>query len=435
MVKTQSSSQPEEMPEAEPGQGSKLPNQSPRSTPSNHSEDKLQSYSKPEWFRGSRFIGGHTSLPLSHSSGHLDSWAQLEENNGAYGSSLVDGYNICDSPEVGCRSLVKAYSSLCLMVPQTPESLLPVDPQTDSLASECSSEGSISSDSFSPDLMSDNNPKCQHHLSHYDHHYGSPYGHAAGRVSSGMGQHSPCGYSVTQRLQKQQGSVLEEHSSVSSHTPPRQHKAATVNIVPHHQRLGNYHGEQPPRLPQTSIAHPHSQNSSFSPNLLTSWEGDLQDSTIYKGSPLNSRRNCSGSTQHPQHRTHWDSNHESPSRPCYDLFSYKSFPPLHGKGWHSHWGQQPPSSHHGLSASSAPPPLQQSLRSITTQRNHLQNERHYSGHLSSGQYQDLRERVFLNLCAIFPPDLVRKVMTKNPHMSDAQELAASILMEKLQHVS
>ncbi|XP_007578474.1 probable ribonuclease ZC3H12C [Poecilia formosa] len=435
MAKSQSSSQPEEMPEADPGQGSKLPNQSPRSAPSDLTEDRLQSFSKPERYKGSHIIGGHTSSGLSHSLGHLDIWAQLEESSGAYSLGLVETYNRCDSPEGGCRSLVKAYSGLRLVVPQTPESLLTTDLQAGSLLSECSSDGSISSDSFSPDSMSDNSPKCQHQLPHYHHHYNGSYGHVASRVSPGMGQHSPYGYSVTQRPQ---ASVSEELPfPVSSHASPRHRKTPSANIVPQHQHLllGNYPGEQPPRLPQTSAAHPHSQNSPFGPNALALWEGDLQDSTTYKGSPVNCRRNYSGSTQHPQHKTHWDSHHEPSTRPCYDLFSYKSFPPLHGKGWHTPWVQQLPSSPHGLSASSVPPPPQQSLRSIATHRSHLQNERHYSGHLSSGQYQDLRERVFINLCAIFPPDLVRKVMAKNPHMTDAQELAASILMEKLQHVS
>uniref|UniRef100_A0A3B5LM24 C3H1-type domain-containing protein n=1 Tax=Xiphophorus couchianus TaxID=32473 RepID=A0A3B5LM24_9TELE len=393
MVTSQSSSQPEEMPEADPGQGSKLPNQSPRSAPSDLTEDRLQGYSKPEVYKGSQVIGGHTSSGLSHSLGHLDSWAQLEESSGVYSLGLVEGYNRCDSPEVGCRSLVKAYSSLRLVVPQTPESLLTADLQAGSLPSECSSDGSISSDSFSPDSMSDNSPKCRHHLPHYHHHYNGSYGHVASRVS---GLHSPYGYSVTQRPQRPPGSVSEElPCSVSSHASPRHRKTPSANIVPQHQHLllGNCLGEQPPRLPQTSAAHPHCQNSPFSPNTSTSWEGDLQNSTMYKGSPVNCRRNYSGSTQHSQHKTHWDAHHEPSTRPCYDLFSYKSFPPLHGKGWHTPWGQS-----------------------------HLQNERHYSG-------------IFVNLCAIFPPDLVRKVMAKNPHMTDAQELAASILMEKLQCVS
>ncbi|XP_035994846.1 probable ribonuclease ZC3H12C isoform X1 [Fundulus heteroclitus] len=432
MGKSQSRCQPEEMPEAEPGHGSKLPNQSPRSAPCELTEDKLQMYSKPEGFKGSSINRGHSSL------GHLDRWPQLEESHGAYGSSLVDSYNRCSSPVVGCRSLVKAYSSLRLMVPETPESNLPAGLQASSLPSDCSSDNSISSNYFPPGPMSDNCPKCQHQLPHYHHHYGGPYGHAASRVSSGMGQHSPCGYSVSQRLQRTQGSVIEElPCSVSSHASPCRRKTTSANILPQHQHplLSNYPGEQPPHLPQTSTSHPHSQNSPFRPNVLTSWEGELQDSAIYKGSPLNTRKNYSGVTRHHQDKTHWDSDHEPSMKPCYDLFSYKSFPPLHGKGWHSPWGQQFPSAPHGVSASSVPPSPQQSLRSNATHKSPPLNERHYSGQFSSGQYQDLRERVFVNLCAIFPTDLVRKVMTKNPHVTDAQELAASILLEKLQQVS
>uniref|UniRef100_A0A3B3IQ01 C3H1-type domain-containing protein n=1 Tax=Oryzias latipes TaxID=8090 RepID=A0A3B3IQ01_ORYLA len=57
-----------------------------------------------------------------------------------------------------------------------------------------------------------------------------------------------------------------------------------------------------------------------------------------------------------------------------------------------------------------------------------------SGPAASGHYRDLRERMFDNLCGIFPPDLVKLVMTRNPHVMDAQELAAAILMEKLQRM-
>ncbi|MEQ2270913.1 hypothetical protein XENORESO_017067 [Xenotaenia resolanae] len=423
MVKSKSSCQPEEMPEVEPGHGSKLPNQSPRSVPSDLTEDKYQMYSKLEGYKGSSIIGGHTLSGGSHSSGHLDKWAQLEESNGPYGSNLVENNNRYNSPEVGCRSLVKAFSGLCLVEPQTPESCLSASLQASSLASDYSSDGSISSDSFSNDSMSDNSPKCQYHPPHYHHHYGDPYGHAASRVSSGMGQQYPYGYSVTQRSQREQGSVI-------SHASPCLHKTTSANILPQQRPLlSNYPGEQPPCLPQTSTAHPHSQNSPLCPSVLTSWEGELQNSTRHKGSPLHSRRNYSGVIQDPQRKTHWESNLEPSIKTCYDLFSYKSFPPLHGKGWHSPWGQQLPSSPNGLSALSVSPPPQQSLRSLNT------HKRHYSGHLSSGQYQDLKERVFVNLCAIFPPDLVKKVMTKNPHVMDAQELAASILMEKLQHGS
>lgn len=44
----------------------------------------------------------------------------------------------------------------------------------------------------------------------------------------------------------------------------------------------------------------------------------------------------------------------------------------------------------------------------------------------------MRENVFVNLCNIFPPELVRVVMVRNPHVMDAQQLAAAILAEKSQ---
>ncbi|KAK7938920.1 hypothetical protein WMY93_002246 [Mugilogobius chulae] len=48
------------------------------------------------------------------------------------------------------------------------------------------------------------------------------------------------------------------------------------------------------------------------------------------------------------------------------------------------------------------------------------------------QYNELRQKLFLNLCSIFPTHLVRLVMTTNPCMLDAQELAAAILLAKSQ---
>ncbi|XP_038158595.1 probable ribonuclease ZC3H12C [Cyprinodon tularosa] len=438
MGKSQSSSQPEEIPEAESGHDSKLTKQRLQSLPSSLMEDKLQMYSKPEGFKERSIIGGHTSFGVSRSSGHLDRWAQPEESSGAYGSNLVKSFNRCSSPEVDCRSLVKAYSGLQLVVPQTPKTVLPAALQANSLPSDCSSDGNISSDSFSPDPMSDNSPKCQHHVPHYHHHYGGLYGHTAGQVSSEMCQHSPYGYSGKQRSQRTQGSVSEEHPClVSSQASPCHRKTASANMLRQHQhpQLSSYQGEQPHHVPQTSTGQPDSQHSPIHPNVLTSWKGELDDSAIYKGSPLSSRKNYSRLSQHPQLKTHCDFDHEPSTWPSYDLFSYRSFPPLYGKVWQYSWEQQPLSSTHGFSNSSVPTPPQQSFRPISTHKAPLVNERHFSGHLSSGQYQDLRERVFVNLCAIFPPDLVRKVMTKNPHVMDAQELAASILMEKLQHVS
>uniref|UniRef100_A0A673ANR8 C3H1-type domain-containing protein n=1 Tax=Sphaeramia orbicularis TaxID=375764 RepID=A0A673ANR8_9TELE len=217
--------------------------------------------------------------------------------------SSAETLNRCESPEVGYSSLVKAYSSLSLTVPQSPERFSPADLRAGSLLSDCSSEEST--DSFSPDPVLDDGPKCRHLHHHY--HCGGPY--PTSRPE--LGQHSPHGPSISQT--KPQGFDVHEkpwHSPWGRHSSPC--------------------GFSAPPIPQVTS----------SPSI-------------------------------PTHKSHP--------------------PPL-------------------------PPPAHQHQKS--------------SG---LGRYQDLRERLFINLCGIFPPDLVRLVMTRNPHMMDAQELAAAILMVKLQH--
>ncbi|GAA6225245.1 probable ribonuclease ZC3H12C [Lates japonicus] len=166
------------------------------------------------------------------------------------------------------------------------------------------------------------------------------------------------------------------------------------------------------------------------------WQGGgLQDSRAYEGSPLNSRRNYSGLNQQPQHQIKWDPHYQQTHKPCYGLFTFQSHPEVHEKDRHSLWGRQAHSSPHGLSKSSLPPLPQLSLPSITSRKSHLPSVHQHQEPPALGRYQDLRERMFVNLCGIFPPDLVRMVMTRNPHVMDAQELAAAILMEKSQHGS
>uniref|UniRef100_I3K2V5 C3H1-type domain-containing protein n=1 Tax=Oreochromis niloticus TaxID=8128 RepID=I3K2V5_ORENI len=48
------------------------------------------------------------------------------------------------------------------------------------------------------------------------------------------------------------------------------------------------------------------------------------------------------------------------------------------------------------------------------------------------RYGDAREKVYINLCNIFPSDLVSRVMARSPHITDPQQLAAAILAEKAQ---
>ncbi|KPP68296.1 putative ribonuclease ZC3H12C [Scleropages formosus] len=83
-----------------------------------------------------------------------------------------------------------------------------------------------------------------------------------------------------------------------------------------------------------------------------------------------------------------------------DLSYYSGVPENRERAWRQPWGHAPNAGR----PLSEPPPL--------------------------SRYQDVREKVFSNLCNIFPAELVRRVMARNPHVTDAQELAAAILAEK-----
>ncbi|XP_029315366.1 probable ribonuclease ZC3H12C [Cottoperca gobio] len=457
IVKSQSYSQAVGMAEAEPCRGTpkKQPNPSPRSSFTDLLEDRLQNQSKVEGRRGSNSSSSSCSSGLlgypapggPFSLGSYDRWEHPGGSGG--GSSRVSGasvpsqaesYRRCESPELGYSSLMKTYSSLSLVVPQSPECFFPADLRVGSQLSDCSSEGS--SDSFSPDPLLDDGPKCHHHHHHphHHHHCSGQYAHPVSRVPPGLGQHSH-GYPVPQALRRQHGFGLEDlPSSVTSHVSPRPFKSPSAYTPPHlqHPLLSSFPGEfpaRPPHPPQTSTAHSHAQSSPLGRNLMGSlWqEGGLQDSQMYKESPLHSRRNHSVLNQQPQHQINWDPHYQQSPKPCYEPYAFQSFPEVHEKAWQSPWGRQAHSSPHGLSASSLPPLPQLSLPSIPTHKSHLPSVPQHQEPPSLGRYQDLRERVFVNLCRIFPPDLVRMVMTRNSHMVDAQELAAAILMEKSQH--
>lgn len=437
MVKSQSADQSEGMVE---GAGSKQPVHFPQTAFAELMEDRLRVHSKVEGRRGSNSSSssscsgstvGHPAPGGPPSSGRLDRWELPGGSAGArvLGSSQAETYHRCESPEVGYSSLIKSYSSLSLVVPQTPECLFPADLRAGSLLSDCSSEGSVSSDSFSPDPVLDDSPKCHHH---HHHHYSGQYTHLPSRVSPGLGQRSPHGYSVPQGLRRQLGFGAEDlPSSVASQASPHSFQTPPAYVSHQHQHplLASFPGELQPRPPPPipTTTRPQSQSSALSHNLMGSlWQDcGLQDSRMYKDSPLHSR-NYSALNQQPQPQANWDPNYQHSPKPSYDLFSYKSLPGVHGKPWHSLWGQPVHSSPRGLSASSLPTHPQQSRLPPAPQHQEPPG---------LGRYQDLREQVFVNLCGIFPPDLVRMVMNRNPHVMDAQELAAAILLEKLQHGS
>ncbi|XP_068458199.1 probable ribonuclease ZC3H12C [Clinocottus analis] len=443
MPKRQSSGPPEGMAEAERSRGTpkKQCDPSPHWSFSDLLEDRLRMQSKGERRRGSNSSGsscsssflGYPALGGPPSSGSLDRW----EYPGSSGPSQAETHRRCESPDPGYSSLVKAYSSLSLVVPQSPECFLPADLQAGSLQSDCSSDGST--DSFSPDLLLDDVPKCHHHHHHphhHHHHCSGQYVHPVSRVPPGLGHHTARGYPVAQAPRRQRDFGLEDPpASVPSRGPPHPFKSFSAYLPAHlqHPLLSSFPGEFPACPTQASGgAHSRSQSSPLGRDLMGSlWqEGGLQDSQVYKGSPLHSRMN-----QQPQHSVNWDPHYQQSPKPRYDPYAFQILPEVPEKAWHSPWGRQTHSSPRGLSGSSLPPLPQLSLPPITAHKSHLSPAPPPQEPPALGRYQDLRERVFVNLCRIFPPDLVRMVMIRNPHVVDAQELAAVILMEKSQHGS
>ncbi|XP_034550051.1 probable ribonuclease ZC3H12C [Notolabrus celidotus] len=458
VVKIQSCGHQERRAEPEPSQDTpkKQPNSSPWFSFNDLLEDRLRVQSKVDRRRGSSSSSsscsssflGHAAPGGPPSSGGQDQWEHPGGSGGSSrmagasgfgsGPNLAETYHRCESPDLGYSSLVKSYSSLSLVVPPSPECFFPADLRTSSLASDCSSEGSVSSDSFSPDPLLDECSKCHHPHHHY--HCPSQYAHPVSRVPPGFGRHVSHGFEVPQQLQRQHGFGLEGPPvSVPSHASPRVFKAppAYIPTLPPHPLLSSFPGEYPVRPSQTSTAHSYSQSSPLRHNVMGSlWqEGGLQDSQVYKGSPVHSRRNHPELNQQPQHQLNWSGLDQRSPKPSHDLFTFQSLPKAQEKAWPPPWGRQVHPSPHGLSASSLPPFPQLSSPSITSHKSPLHSAPQQQGPPDLGRYQDLRERVFLNLSRIFPPDLVRLVMTRHPHVMDAQELAAAILIEKSQHGS
>ncbi|KAJ1075485.1 hypothetical protein K5549_009629 [Capra hircus] len=253
-------------------------------------------------------------------------------------------YPKCDSPvDIGYYSMLNAYSNLSISGPRSPERRfsLDTDYRISSVASDCSSEGSLScgsSDSYvgyndrpyvsSPDPQLEENLKC-------------PHLHPHGRLNS-----QPFLQSFHDPLTRVQSYSHEEPKY--HHKPPLPHLAVRLQ----HPAVGarsSCPGDYPSPPGSAHAKAPHLGRS-----LVATRIDSISDSRLYDGSP---------------------------SRP-----------------------RKPHARQEGLGAPPPDPP----------------------------RYQDSREKIFVNLCNIFPPDLVRLVMKRNPHMTDAQQLAAAILVEKSQ---
>lgn len=304
-------------------------------------------------------------------------------------------YPKCDSPvDIGYYSMLNAYSNLSISGPRSPERRfsLDTDYRISSVASDCSSEGSLScgsSDSYvgyndrpyvsSPDPQLEENLKC-------------PHMHPHGRLNS-----QPFLQSFHDPLTRVQSYSHEEPKY--HHKPPLPHLAVRLQ----HPAVGarsSCPGDYPSPPGSAHAKAPHLGRS-----LVATRIDSISDSRLYDGSPSRPRkpharqeglggwdRQSYGLDAYGYRQTY--SLPDNPTQPCYEQFTFQSLPEQPEPTWR-------------VPYCGAPPP-------------------------DPPRYQDSREKIFVNLCNIFPPDLVRLVMKRNPHMTDAQQLAAAILVEKSQ---
>ncbi|KAH0625131.1 hypothetical protein JD844_033271 [Phrynosoma platyrhinos] len=303
-------------------------------------------------------------------------------------------YPKCESPvDVGYYSMLSAYPNLSLSGPRSPERhfSLDIDYRISSVASDCSSEGSMScgsSDSYigyndrsymsSPDPQLEENLKCQH-----------------------MHPHS---HVTSQSFLQSYHDTLSRVQSYSHEEPKHHHKPPLpyMAVHLHHPSVGA-RSSCPGDYPALQSSQ-HSKNMHLGRALVSTRVDSISDSRLYDNSPLRQRKSYSGQ----EGLSSWDrqgygmdaysfrqtySLPSNPSQPCYEQFAFQSLPEQQDQPWRIPYCGMPQD-----------PP----------------------------RYLDSREKVYINLCNIFPPDLVRIVMKRNPHMTDAQQLAAAILVEKSQ---
>ncbi|XP_033863910.3 probable ribonuclease ZC3H12C isoform X2 [Acipenser ruthenus] len=314
-------------------------------------------------------------------------------------------YPKCDSPvDMNYYSMISAYSNLSIVGPRSPDKRFSVDTdhRISSVASDCSSEGSMScssSDSYigynersymsSPDPLLEENLKCHHHHHHPPPPPPPPHHN---RLHS-----QPFGHNYHDALARVQSSGHEEPKSHLKPSIPYLHPHLQHPVVGARSSCPtDYPGPQ---------NHQHSQTRA----LVSTRIDSHSDSRLYHNSLLRQRKPHPGQ----EHFGSWDSlsygmdaygyhqGYSLPSKstqPCYEQFTFQSLPENRDQSWRMPWGRSMPQQE---------PP-------------------------KPSRYQDLREKVFLNLCNIFPPDVVQMVMNRSPHMTNAQQLAAAILAEQSQ---
>ncbi|XP_028997537.1 ribonuclease ZC3H12A-like [Betta splendens] len=365
-------------------------------------------------------------------------------------------YPHCESPDLNYYSVTRAYSGLSLSSRRSPDGRFPGDADLrlgsmGSAGSECGSESSASCSGSSCDSYGERPcPGCPPEPPPDDGAlYGRPYGlHGAGATAHELcglhaADYAPHGHAPsTHSYHRGQGCI---------HDPPPDAavKRPLYPLPPHlqHQPLasrsscpGDYHS-----LAQAS---PHPPGSPVGRCLAPTRAESASDSHLYE--------HLSAAHRHhrPKALPGWDSYYRQPPVPLahYEPSAYQSLPDTRHSSWHAPpWGQEAFAQHH-----SSHPALHPSPTHYMSHPPPLGHPPHpYGSHLivpshpppppppssylpqhaespAHGRYGDAREKVYVNLCNIFPPELVSRVMARSPHVTDPQQLAAAILAEKAQ---
>ncbi|XP_061746038.1 probable ribonuclease ZC3H12C [Nerophis ophidion] len=384
-------------------------------------EDKLSAKGRTDSQKNNACAGGTASA--SPAPGGQDEQSRASTPHCVAPAPSHDLYPHCESPDLNYYSVARAYSGLRISSRRSPEARFPTDGDLrlgsmGSAGSECGSESSTSCGSSCDSYGERPCPTChQDALADDGGHYASPHGRSYFRQTASS--HELCSFHLSEYANVPQGHVTNAHSyhSGAARGQGWTHEQASdagpkrplypLPLHFQHQPLaarsscpGDYRTVTPPNPPGSPLAR----------CLDPTRAGSASDSHLY---------------QHPYASHHlktlptWDAYYGEPPPPPprYAPGAYQSLP----ASWHSpHWAQDgytPPPSSHPVHYLSHPPHLAPSP--------HPESPAH-------GRHGDAREKAYTNLCNIFPSELVSRVMARNPHVTDPQQLAAAILAEKAQ---
>lgn len=430
---------------------------------------------------GSSSCSGSTTLSPAPEGGPPSGLSLPQDHQSRAGTphalpaSSHDLYPHCESPDLSYYSVTRAYSGLSLSSRRSPDCRFPND--TDlrlgsmgSAGSECGSESSVSCGSS---CESYNERPCSgcppDTLLEDGVHFANP--HSRVYPLHAPSNHELCGlhpadYTTVQHSHASNTGVHSYHLNVArgqscAHDQPPPEappKRPLYPLPPHlqHQPLaarsscpGDYHS-----LPQSN---PHPPGSPLGRCLAPTRAESVSDSHLYE--------HLSASHHHhrPKPLHSWDTYYGQPPLPQsrYEPSAYQNLPDTRQSSWSTPpWAQDsyalhhpshpalhpspthylnhpPPPAHsthppHPSSAPLPPYPPHNAHLSVPSHAPPLSYMPQHPESPAHSRYGDVREKVYLNLCNIFPSELVSRVMARSPHITDPQQLAAAILAEKAQ---